>query len=433
MYNSTHHTVNLPDIGEGVVEGEVIEWLKNVNDPVKQDEPVVVVMTDKATVELPAPYPGTISRHYVKVGEIAIKDKPLYDIALAEGVTVTQKKGSDRHTAGTQQFKEASNAAPTKLDRPIVSSHQHNAGTATLATPPVRHLAKQLGIDLSQIAPTGAHGEVTLADIHTFQCQAGGNSSVSTTRARKRAAPVIQGFSSPPLQLDGDEVIPLIGIRNLMAERMVESKTLVPHFSYFDQCDATRLIKLRENLKAKGEEEHIKVTFMPFFIKALSMALTKYPEVNGSVDLTTNSLIIHKQHNIGIAIAGKLGLVVPVLKNVQNLKLEDVIRQYDLLKNKTAASKLENKDMQDGTISISNFGALENGGLYATPIINYPEMAILGVAKIKKQPAVKNDELVVRDLMNLSWSFDHRIIDGEMASKFSHEFVSIIENPSRLL
>lgn len=407
-------TVNLPDIGEGVVEGEVIEWLKAVGDPLAQDEPVVVVMTDKATVELPAPYPGTLSKQHYAVGGIAIKDEPLYEIALSQGTAVAAK---DKKVP-----KKSTKTAVIAQPKPEMAS---NSGKA-LATPAVRGLARDLGIDIGTVQGTGPAGRILKGDL------AGSGGAAAPSRRSVRAGPLVAS-STPVTRLEGDEEVPIVGFRNLTAEKMVESKYLIPHFSYFDQVDAGRLMQLKKNVAKQAAEEGIKLTFMPFFLKALSLTIESFPHINSSVDLATNTLVVHTQHNIGIAMSGPNGLVVPVLRNVQDMNIAEVIREFEALKQKALASKVEAADMKDSTITISNFGALGSGGVYATPIINYPETAILGVARIRKQPVVKNGEVIARDIMNTSWSFDHRVINGDMAAGVSHEFATTLANPGRLL
>lgn len=399
------HTVVLPDIGEGVVEGEVIEWLKNVNDSVQQDEPVVIVMTDKATVELPAPYPGKVVKHYYKPGEVSIKGKPLYDIELAEGQVAIPKQQT--------KLKEKESLAPQPCSSPSspIQKKQHSfdeKGVAAL--PSTRQLAKEMGIDINLVRGTGKEGRVTPEDL----------------RQGLRAT-----TQTPFLNLPGDEEIPIIGIKNLMSQKMQESKRHIPHFSYFEKVDASRLVRLRQKFKEEASKQNIQVTYMPFLIRALCLTIKKFPQFNSSV--VNQTLVVHHQYNIGIAMASPLGLIVPVIKNVQDLSLKDLIYAYEELKAKAAANKLHPNDMKEATITISNFGVLGDGGLWATPIINYPEVAILAVNRIQKQPFVKNDEVVVRDALNLSWSFDHRIIDGDQASAFSHYYATLIENPAPLL
>lgn len=366
-------TVTLPDIGEGVVEGEVIAWLKQPGDLVGQDEPVVVVMTDKATVELPAPQPGKIAKHYFKVGEIAIKDKPLYDIELSS-------------------------------DASLVKSEKVQASPAT------RRLAKELEIDVQQVAGSGKEGRVVKSDLSRFKAS-----------------------KTPILRFEGDTEEPLAGIRLLMAEKLSESVRTIPHFSYFERADVTRLVKLREKISEEAQKEGIGLTYMPFFIRALSRCIVNYPLLNASLDMEKKVIIRHKPHNIGIAMAAPYGLIVPVLKHVEEMTLTDLIRAYDMLKKRAFDNKLQSLDMKEATVSLTNFGALSGASLGGTPIISPPELAICGVARILKTPVVVHDEIVIRDIMNVSFSFDHRVIDGQLAAKISATFCSLLENPAELL
>lgn len=394
-------TVTMPDIGEGVVEGEVLEWLKKVGDSLGQDEPVVVVMTDKATVELPSPYPGKLVKLHYQPGQIAVKDKPLYDIELASEVAAKPVVQETK-----RQVSQASTPV-SQASQPISTEHH------TQAAPTTRQVAKKLGVDINLVAGTGKGGRVTAQDIKNFT-------------ASTQSLTVIE-------RLPGDEESPLIGIRHLMAERMAESNTNIPHFSYFEAAEATRLIQLRQSFKEKASEEGIHVTYMPFLIRALSMTIKRFPVLNSSLDMAQNKLILRKQHNVGIAAATEHGLIVPVLKNIQEMSMQELIRSYDQLKKKIEAGKLHPSDMKEGTITISNFGVLGGEGLWATPIIIYPEVAILAAAKIHKQPIVKNGEVVARDILNLSWSFDHRVIDGKLAASISHHFTTLIQNPAQLI
>ena len=411
-------TVTLPDIGEGVVEGEVIEWLKKVGDTLKQDEPVVVVMTDKATVELPAPYPGKLAKQYHQPGQVAHLDKPLYDIELAPGIITT--KPAKHHEASAKEVKKIPEPAVAAAKSIPQVNHRAQqtvpASHKALAVPSVRHLASQLGIDIHHVPGTGKDGRVTAEDLKQYQ--SGGK--------LQTALPDL------PTVLTGDEEVPLIGIRHLMAKKMAESKAKIPHFSYFEQTEATRLIQLRENVKTKALEEGVRVTYMPFFIRALSLCIKQFPHLNSSLDMSNHKLIIHHQHNIGIAVATHHGLIVSVLKNVQDMSIDGIIRSYEDMIQKAKEGKLSSSDMKEATITISNFGVL-GAGLWATPVINYPEVAILALSRIHKQPIVKNDAVAIRDMLNLSWSFDHRVIDGDLAAKISHHFCSLISNPAPLL
>lgn len=396
------YTVNLPDIGEGVVEGEVIQWLKKEGDPVGQDEPVVIVMTDKATVELPSPYPGSFAKRHVKEGDIAIKGRPLYSLEVEAYHSIAEKIPS---ITSEKEF-----AHKTPVDRLNLSNE------GVLATPPTRHLAKELRVSIEEVSGSGKDGRVTEEDIILH------HAGVHFGRMAGKTA---------PLHLPDDEEMPMIGRRHLIAEKMLESKHAAAEYSYFDKLDATRLVKLRDNIKNEARKYGFRVTYMPFIIKALSKTIEAYPLINGSVDLEHRQLLIHKHHDIGIAINHADGLMVSVLRNVQQMSLHEVIKEYDLLLRRVEEGKIAREELVSSTITVTNFGTL--GGLWATPIINYPEIAILGIAKIRKQPAVREDAVVVREMMNLSWTFDHRAIDGGLAAKVSNKFISLLENPASLL
>ncbi len=396
-------TVNLPDIGEGVVEGEVVEWLKKLQDPLKQDEPVVIVMTDKATVELPAPCPGKLVKQYFAPGQIAIKDKPLYDIETSEEIKIQEHiKKPDMPPASAESI------------IPIATRPPSTPSTHVKSSPHTRKIAKELGINIENLHGSGPEGRVTPEDLK------------QSLQRNKVASTLVT-------RLPGDKEEPLIGIKSLMAKKMAEANDQIPHFSYFESCDATRLVQLRERYKQEGAKQKIAVTYLPFIIKALSLTLREFPYANSSVDQTAHSIIIHEQHNIGIAMNTKQGLIVPVLKNVQQMGIEQIIHTYEELKNKAAQSNLKPIDMKEGTITISNFGVLGGHGMWATPIINFPEVAILGLARIHKEPVARNNTVVLRDILNLSWSFDHRVIDGDQAASISNHFSGLLQNPAALI
>lgn len=353
---------NMPDIGEGVVEGEVVSWLKKEGDAVKKDEPVLVLMTDKATVELPTPYAGVIAKTYYKQGDIAKKGTPLFEVAI-DAVVAEQ---------------------PSKA----------------LASPAVRQLAKDKHIDIQTVKGSGPLGRVLKAD----------------------------------LEGQADEItVPLTGIRRLMAKKMEESHERIPPFSYFEAADASRLVDLREKMLKEAQKRGLKLTFMPFFIKALSLTIQEHPLVNSSLDEEKEAIIEHNVHNIGIAMKTAQGLIVPVLKGVEKMDLEGITQAYETLKQRALQNQLTPSDMKEGTITITNFGALSEGADYATPIINYPEVAILGVAHIHKEPVVRGNAVTVGQVLHCSWSFDHRVIDGEEAAKISNGFIKKLENPACLL
>jgi len=428
-------TVTLPDIGEGVVEGEVIEWLKNVGDSLGQNEPVVVVMTDKATVELPAPYPGKLSKQYFQPGQIAIKDKPLYDIELdsQDAMASEQQKMAlseqKKHLESVASSKSKLESQPEKQTKDVVESpgpstlpSDRSLENEALAIPAVRRLAREVNVNLNDIEGSGKEGRVTGEDLYRH--------------LRQQPQP-LSSPSAPnilPLNLPGDTQEPIIGIRNLMSKRMSDSKARIPHFSYFEQVEVERLIQLKNNTKSQTDAAGIHLTYMPFFIRALSICMGQHPILNSCCETPPGTLTLHRQQNIGIAVASRHGLIVPVLKNVQLMSLEQLIRSYDDLIHRAQQGKLDAREMREATITISNYGnTASSTGAFSTPIINLPEVAILALSRIHAHPCVKGNDVVVKDVINLSWSFDHRVIDGHTAMQISHDFCTLIRNPAALL
>ncbi|MFA6916939.1 MAG: dihydrolipoamide acetyltransferase family protein [Parachlamydiales bacterium] len=395
------HTVQLPDIGEGVVEGEVIEWLKKEGAEVAKDEPVVVVMTDKATVELPAPVAGKIKQHYYKAGQIALVGKPLYSIEHGSGEEAIVAPAPAPEKRAPQPQK------PVVSQADAVREHVHTAAGEKLALPSTRRLARELGVDINTLQGSGKEGRIEPQDLH--------------------AAIILDG------EEETDRLEPIVGIRRLMLKKMAESKRTIPHFSYFERVDASRLIQLRLKVGEKALEEGIQLSFMPFFIRALSLTIKNYPKINASVDAEKTELILHNHHNVGIAVSSEQGLIVPVLKHVEAMDLTTLIHEYEKLKQNALANALSPQEMRGGTITVSNFGVLGGDGVWATPIINPPEVAILALAKIAPMPVAVNGQIVIKNMVNLSWSFDHRIIDGHLAALVSHHYAQLINNPGSLL
>ncbi len=407
-----HFIVTFPDIGEGVVEGEVIEWLKQEGDILTQDEPVVVVMTDKATVELPAPYPGRLVKQHFQIGQMALKDKPLYEIEIADEEVKEAAPLTMNTPLELLPKKAESLSSLQSTHKESISEKRTTRKVAT--TPKIRHLAKKLQIDLDEIRGSGREGRILMSDLIPSRLEHTSDSS------------------SEVLHLPDDEDIPLIGIKNLMAKKMAQSKREIPHFSYFETAEVTRLIQLRQNFNKEAHKEGLHVTYMPFIIRALSLCIQSFPALNSSYNSEKGIQHIHKQHNIGIAMSTPRGLIVPVLKEVQSMGMSELIHAYEELIKRAHDIKLQASDMKDATITVSNYGTAGHG-LWATPIINFPQVAILAIAKIQQQQQIKNGNIVIIDGMNLSWSFDHRVIDGDLAVHISDLFCRLLQNPASLL
>jgi pyruvate dehydrogenase E2 component (dihydrolipoamide acetyltransferase) len=236
---------------------------------------------------------------------------------------------------------------------------------------------------------------------------------------------------TPVHEYEGDERIPLRGIRKIIAERMVESKHIVPHFAYFDEVDLSELVNLRKELKSEAAEQGVKLTYLPFFLKAISLAIPKFPAVNASLDLGTQEVVYHQVQHIGMAVATENGLLVPVVRDVAQKSILQIAQEVEDLANRTREGTIKSEELKGSTITVSNIGSI--GGLFATPIINYPEVAILGMTRLQERAVVRKSQIVVRHMMNLAWCFDHRIVDGAVGAHFSNEVIRYLENPSRML
>jgi pyruvate dehydrogenase E2 component (dihydrolipoamide acetyltransferase) len=404
----------LPDIGEGVHEGEIVKWLVKEGDIVKEDQPMVEVMTDKATVEIPAPRAGKILKLNGKEGET---------VKVGSVLVVIEEAGAA--PAPTVKLEPKPEPAPT----PITPAAATAAPTRVLSTPATRKLARELGIDIALVQGTGPAGRVTDEDVRQFAtARTAPQAPPPPTPAPKPAAPA---YTPASISTDGrEERIPLRGIRKRIAEHMHQSKNTAAHFTYVDEVDMTELVQLREQMKPLTEQKGVKLTYLPFIVKACVAALKEMPLLNASLDETTGEIVIKKYYNIGIATATEDGLIVPVVKEADRRSLLEIATEIERLSKAAREGKVALQDLQGGTFTITSLGAL--GGLFATPIINYPEVAILGVHEIKKRPVVRDNEMVIRDIMLLSLSFDHRLIDGDVGARFCKRMISYLENPKLL-
>jgi 2-oxoisovalerate dehydrogenase E2 component (dihydrolipoyl transacylase) len=402
----------LPDIGEGIVECEVVKWLVTQGQNITEDQPVVEVMTDKALVEIPAKYSGVVSKLYYAEGEIAKVHSPLFAMQViaddvqpsvtATEIQDTQLKSSDNDLTAKQ----------THVD--TLQNESANETGKALASPAVRRLARELEIDLSQIKGSGDKGRVLKDDL-------------STTSSSD-----IPAVTHAYVSTGGKRVEPVRGIQAAMAKHMMHSVFTVPHFSVSDEIEMDKLMDARTQLKASFEKEGVKLSFMPFFIKAMSLALEQFPIINSQVNADCTEVIYFDDHNIGVAVDSTLGLVVPNIKSVQHLSLLEVAKKLNELVDLARLGRLKSADLKGGTISISNIGVL--GGTVATPVINAPESAIVALGKIQRLPRFdENDVVQAVNIMHVSWSGDHRIVDGATMVRFNNLWKSYLENPITML
>ncbi|MDB5215130.1 MAG: Dihydrolipoamide acyltransferase [Myxococcaceae bacterium] len=464
----------LPDIGEGVTEGEIVSWLIKAGDMVKEDQPMIEVMTDKATVTITSPKAGRVVETVGTPGTVVQVHSTLVVFELDANVSAADDhkaaSSGNGHANGNGQHAKSEPAATAvgdiKENLPGMGGGAARSGggggAATssggggalasayfnakpLATPATRKLARDMEIDLRAVPPTGPQGRVTKVDVESFAkaptAPAGrsGTGTTTTTTAATGTGNAIGAHApvkiTPPAQSPGqhgplEERVPFAGVRRKIAQRMAQSVHTAAHFTFVEECDCTRIKELRARLKPSAEKQGVKLTFLPFIVKAVVAALKKRPILNSALDETTNELVYRKYYNIGIAASTDAGLIVPVVKDADRRSLIDVAREIERVATDAKNGKSKMEDLQGSTFTITSLGA--DGGLFATPIINFPEVGILGVHQIKQKPVVKDGQIVIGDVMLLSLSFDHRIVDGHVGAAFAYDIIHYLEDPDRL-
>ena len=450
----------LPDIGEGVVEGEVVRWLVTVGEVVREDQPMVEVMTDKATVEIPSPKAGRVlsldapEGKMCKVGQVMVR----IDTAATSGTHVSPPATVSGGLAATgavgiQAARAQEVSTPAVSAGPASFASQQSAPglhavvidmpRKVLATPATRKLARDLGVELHLVPATGNHGRITTPDVRAFAGGAGqsspmGAAAISTapTLARDlspavQATPDHRHFADGPPTLDlsgGDERIPFRGVRKKIAENMSRSKQTAAHFTYVEEADLTDLVALRARARKRAEERGIKLSFLPFIIKAVVAGLKKFPVVNSTLDEAQGEIVLRKRYHIGVAAASQQGLMVTVLRDADKKSIFEIARELEELAEKARTGKASRDELTGSTFTISSLGNL--GGVLATPIINHPEVAILGVHKIKPTPVVRDGQIVIREIANFSISLDHRIVDGYEGAQFLQHVLALLSDPT---
>ncbi|MCL6417279.1 dihydrolipoyllysine-residue acetyltransferase [Aestuariirhabdus sp. Z084] len=417
----------LPDIGEGIVECEVVEWLISEGDHIEEDQPLVDVMTDKALVQIPAHKAGVITRLHYQQGEVAKVHGPLFSLLPDEGNASAPASVQD----ASPQTSNDSSLLTQKAAGP--DSQQASRGKA-LASPAVRRIAREHQLDITAVAGSGKEGRVLKEDLlrHLGQLEPTANKPVKATVPETQDANA-QVAASQPIKADGEvRIEPIRGVRAAMARQMTLSAATIPHFTYGDEIDVTDLLALREELKPRAEARGVRLTMMPFIMKALAMAVMEFPILNSRVNDDCSEIHYLPHCNIGMAVDSKVGLLVPNIKRVESLSVLEIATEVQRITSAAREGRVAQQDLQGGTISISNIGAL--GGTYAVPVVNAPEVAIVALGKTRRLPRFDdNGEVVARSLMNVSWSGDHRVIDGGTIARFSGLWQSYLENPSSML
>ncbi len=421
----------LPDIGEGVREGEIVRWIVEEGGAVKEDDPVVEVMTDKATVEIPSPAAGVVSKHLVKEGEVANVGDVLFLIET-EGGSRTQD--GKKAAASASQAAARGGGVKTAPSSAVAVAPPAPAGSGkkVLAAPATRRLARELGVDLDRVAGSGPHGRIRNEDVRGA-VKAAQAAPVAAAPAAAAPAPV-QPLPSFP-RVAGErpvERIPFRGIRKLTAEAMVRSKTTAAHFSLIEEVDVTELKKVRARAKETGARYGVKVTYLPYIMKAVAAALREYPQLNAMLDEEKQELVVHKYVNLGIAVDTPRGLVVPVVEDVPFKGVLQLSAEVQDLAGRAREGRIKPEELKGSTFSITNAGNI--GGVLATPILNFPNVGIVGVHTIRRLPRVMPDDTIVpRDILWLSISIDHRLVDGADGARFMVRVRDLLEDPARML
>ncbi len=395
----------LPDIGEGVHEGEVVKWFVKEGDAVKENDPIVEVMTDKVTVQIPSPVTGKILQLRAKEGEVVKVGNTLVVFGEA-GETAPPRPETTRPTA-----------APPPPGMTATPPAPAPTGEV-LAAPAVRRLAKELNVNLAAIRGSGPQGRLTEDDVR------------KAAQGPPRGVAAVAPPTAAIAPAGSEQRIPIHGLRKRIFEKMAKSNVTAAHFTYVEEVDMTQLVHLRDHLKPTAERKGVKLTFLPFFVKAVIAALVEFPTLNSSVDDERAEIVVKRYYNIGIATATDEGLTVTVVHEADKKSLWDLAKEIDRLAAAARDKKLSLQDVQGSTFTITSLG--KEGGILATPIINWPEVAILGVHRIEKRPVVRDDQIAIREMMYLSCSFDHRVIDGHVGAAFVQSVRNYLEHPATI-
>ena len=395
----------LPELGEGVYEAEAVRWLIKAGDAVKPGQSMLEVLTDKATMEVPAPFAGTIQKLLVEAGDKLTIGQPILDYEEKGASSKASPASEGRKPPVSATGEETGGSRP-----PLAKNTRHPEGAkngAFKAAPSVRLMARKLGIDLAHVHGSGPAGRILVDDL----------------------AQQVQTPDSLPVETQSGKRIKFTGLRRKIAELMVRSKHTIPHYTYVDECDVTELVTLREAHKEAFAKKGAKLTYLAFFVKAAAAALQEVPFVNASLHEKEGEIVLHDHYNIGIAVATPGGLIVPVVRDADKKSLFDVAKEIERLSKDARQGKTHLEDLRGGTFSVTSIGNL--GGLFATPIILHPQVGILGVGKIVKRPVFDDKgQIKAADMLYLSLSFDHRVIDGAVGTSFGNAIIKQLQNPS---
>ncbi|USG68063.1 2-oxo acid dehydrogenase subunit E2 [Brevibacillus ruminantium] len=455
-------TFRLPELGEGIHEGEIVKWHVKPGDTVEEDQVIMEVQNDKAVVEVPSPVKGKVLELKVTEGTVSVVGDPLIEFDVEGEIPNLPDHGhgdsaapapaaEEKMEPGCDIGSQVSANANQALDTPLAQTATATAAAPierkhVLATPSVRKYAREKGVQLVNVPGTGKLGRITREDIDRFLAGGAVAAPAAQTAAPAAVAPVAaeaqeannvaQAAATPTVHYaaqagEVEERVPLKGIRKAIAKAMVKSAYTAPHVTIFDEVDVTELVAMRKEAKPLAEERGVKLTYLPFIVKAVVAGLKKFPELNASIDDEKQEIVYKKYYNIGIATSTDQGLVVPVVKAAERKSIFEIAGEITELAGKARDRKATADELKGSTFSITNIGSA--GGMLFTPIINYPDAAILGVGRISEKPVVKNGEIVVGQVLHLSLSFDHRLIDGEPGQRFINYVKQLLENPTLLV
>ncbi|ADR37205.1 catalytic domain-containing protein of components of various dehydrogenase complexes [Oceanithermus profundus DSM 14977] len=441
--------VLLPELAESVVEGEILKWLVNEGDVVAKDQPLVEVMTDKVTVELPSPFAGVLVKKLVGEGDVVPVETPIALIdesaeaaaAPAEAAAAAAAAVAEEEDRGERLSLFKPDKTEAEVKNPFASGARKPAGPAVaerpragvnkygrvLAVPAARQLARELGIDIAQVPGSGPNGRVRVEDVRAYAEQA----PAAPAAAAPAGFPPPVPYRTPAGYEELEERVPLRGMRRIIAQQMMASHLHTVRTLVVDEADVTELVALRRRLKERAEEAGVKLSYVPFIFKAAVEALKKFPVVNSSLDDARGEMVLKKYYHLGLSVATDAGLVVPVIRDVDRKTLLELAAEIGDKVARAREGKLTPEEVSGSSFSITSVGNL--GGLFSFPIINVPDAAILGVHTIQKRPVVKGDEIVAREMLYLSLSFDHRLVDGAEATLFLREVIARLEDPYWLM
>lgn len=418
----------LPDIGEGIHEGEIVKWFVKPGDEVKEDDILLEVQNDKAVVEIPSPVDGKILDVKVEEGTVCVVGDVLVTID-AEGEVETGNEPAEKEEKTEEQPKAEEEKKPAKEEKKEAPAKDDSVDNKrVIAMPSVRKYARELGVDIRKVQGSGDNGRVLKEDIDKF---AKGDAAQEENKAAETGK---EEAAKKPAAIPVSEVETrekLRGVRKVIAKAMVNSKHTAPHVTLMDEIDVTELVAHRKKFKSVAAEKGIKLTYLPYVVKALVSAVREYPALNASIDDANEEIVYKHYYNIGIAADTEHGLMVPVVKEADRKSIFKISAEINELAAKARDGKLSPEEMKGGSVTISNIGSA--GGQWFTPVINHPEVAILGIGRIAEKPVVKNGEIVVAPVLALSLSFDHRLIDGVTAQNALNHIKRLLNDPQLLV